>query len=255
MTKGRLRFSVAGFHPQLLLVRDHLIQSGLVLLPWSEEADLYVVGVVPTGQTVPLAQLGAIIDSLGQKPTIVLSTGKLEDKEEALTVPFNGDYPPLFAALAECLIRKKLSKSVILRLFDIYGPDVHDGWIRAWITQAASGAPPQIPTHGYHSLAPLFQDDFLDLITLVVSRTMSGLQGTFAVGHDVSLSAKQVAGAVWRAAANVSKLPEYESCPVDLYYGLCGHADISPIASQTKWYPKTSLNQGIRHTLSPKGIV
>ena len=73
--KGRTKFTIAGNHPLLGLVRNHFISRGLALVPWDEDPDFCLIGAEISGEVnPPLAQLELQKMQVEDKTVLLLSS-------------------------------------------------------------------------------------------------------------------------------------------------------------------------------------
>lgn len=188
--KGHTTFTIAGRHPLLLLVRDYLIQEKkFALVPWSSNPDfcLYGAALSPDEALHDALHRAALeISQMDRIPTVILSSSSIPP------VVTHADDRALFSLSVECMIGPR--KNLIVRPYNVYGPDITTGVIPRFITAAKEGKPLPIRGNGYRTRCFVHQDDFLRDFGDLLGET-----GTHTIGTGDSISIIRLADSIWRA--------------------------------------------------------
>jgi UDP-glucose 4-epimerase len=137
----------------------------------------------------------------------------------------------------------------ILRLFNVYGPrqcpdELYTSVISTWIKRALDGKSLEIHDNGTQSLDFIYVGDVADAFILAMDKLAEN--GVFNVGSSTVISMNELAMLVNNLTCNKS-LPLYNPRhPMFLKYV---QADINKIKSITGWFPKVSLEEGIKNTV------
>lgn len=267
-TKGRTTFSVIGFHPLLNKVQNLLIHNGYVLLPaGSSKPDFIVFGaeLMSANNTEDAIKfLLEIAPAISDIPVLLLSssdvysdrtrTTELADKVpmaehhtctiNSVLEPLSG--PILFTLLAEHIFTKQ-TRTMVLRIFNVYGPDIGFGVVSKWIRAAKQRKPFVIHGSGYQTRSFLHQDDFYEVFLKLVKRFNKGARGIYNVGHDQDVSLKRLAESIWTLTwpDDSVTLVEYEHAPAPAYRPQWKLPDITRAKALVKWKPKISLRNGL----------
>lgn len=185
-TKNRTKFAVAGIHPLLSLVRDHFIKKGFALVPWEEEPDFCLIGAkLQSEEHPPVAQLELQKMQVADKPVVLLSSG-------SVYVDSRGEYPyaehhpvgytvdtsvELKNSVVYSLVAENIfagDNTLILRPFNVYGPDITWDIIHDTIQKSKRG---EQLSHGNRFAKTTFihQDDFLEAVYKLVTSKMAGV--------------------------------------------------------------------------------
>lgn len=211
MMKGRITFTVAGKHPLLLLLRDYLIQEKkYALVPWSTNPDFCLYGAAlskeePLHDGLHRASLEA--SQVRDVPTVILSSSSmLSVPEEAQAVHPEQclvgprDRKAIFSLAVESMLLGP--ENLVIRPFNVYGPDIITGVIPSFVTAAKAGAPLPIRGNGYQNRCFIHQDDFLSECGSLLGRT-----GVYTVGTQHSVSVNRLADSVWKAVYGPDSTP------------------------------------------------
>ena len=266
-TKGRITFTVAGNHPHLDLVRDHLIRCGLAMVPHSEVPDVCVYGACLTSSEDFESKVNRMlveIRALEDVPVLLLSSGSIYSDRDVVSLktrnqsPMKEDlgllvsspldtqaYRTLFTLLAEHLVLVRETKTMVLRVFNVYGPNVLEGVVPTFIKQAKQGKPLSIQGNGYQVRTFLYEDDFLDCISRAVYSFHSGARGIYNVGSPEAVTINQLAESVWDFAYGPDSPLQSENVDYDRLRHWWKVPDVARITALVGWKPKTSLRQGL----------
>ncbi len=215
----RTTFTVAGKHPLLYLCRDYLIHSGLfALVPWSDDPDVCIYGgALGKGDKLNegLSRLTLEYKEAKSVPTIVLSTSSMySDKTRIYSTEAGDIYPmsaedptllsrnndkALMSLVAEELFLLAMSTNLVLRPFNVYGPDIPTGVVSKFINSAKRKEPLTIRGHGYQTRCFMHQEDFLYNFHRYVRDFAAGeVSGVKNVGTTESVSINRLGDSVWK---------------------------------------------------------
>jgi len=247
--KGRVKFVVAGTHPLLLLARDRLIHTGYALVPWTERPDFCLFGGVLPQDAEPAAAFAALAQQAqviygADIPVLLLS------QDIGLHMPpiFAGTGAQVYTSMAEYLFVQN-TRTLVLRVFNVYGRDIKWGVVDTFIKKAARGEALPVYNSGYQTRTFLYQDDFLVCLDLCVQRFVDpsnpNCAGIYDVGHPDEHSIKRLADSVWQLThgSDVVTLTEKISAPWDIVGAKT--PDCTHLQSLVQWKPKISLRQGL----------
>jgi nucleoside-diphosphate-sugar epimerase len=213
----RIKFTVAGKHPLLYLVRDYFIQSGeFELVPWAEQPDLCIYGAalckgVDFGDAI--ATMVTDREQIKNVPIVVLSTSSMyNDRARVFSSEASDPYPMrtadpclvdaenhkgTYSLIAEHMFAKD---SLIVRPFNVYGQDIKQGVIPKFIKMAKREQPLPIRGHGYQTRCFMYQDDFLSSMKAVTQQFHEGKleYGALNLGTTEQVSINRLADSVWK---------------------------------------------------------
>jgi nucleoside-diphosphate-sugar epimerase len=249
--KGRTRFTVAGIHPLLSLVRDHFIHKGLALVPWDEEPDFALIGAqIDTGEHPPLAQLELQKMQVKDTPVFLLSSDNLFEQGTFKTdatifgYKYKNSSKSLYAVLAEhVFLARDKGKTIVIRPFNVYGPDVSKSDINDYITNARRNECINLHTRGPTSY--LFQDDFLNAIDKLLARFLTGTEGEYNIGSSDTIDSVRLGTLIWNIiCGDVDPKVYAELCSV------VHQPDFSKVTQVAGWKSKINVHTGILHMLA-----
>lgn len=250
--KGRIKFTVAGVHPLLSLVRDYFIKRGLALVPWDEEPDFCLIGAELEGEThPPLAQLELQKMQVRNTPVLLLSTNKfyLDERDsarESSSVGYSPVYDDaehratcLYAMAAEHMFMEREGRTAVVRPFKVYGPDITWGLIHDTINASRRKETLQNPHNDWASTSFVHQDDFLRAVDMLMNKKANGI---FNVGSEEDTTYVNALRNIWKFVNGADTEPEinHTSCPFE--YDLPRTREIR---EATGWKPRISLRSGI----------
>ena len=136
----------------------------------------------------------------------------------------------------------------IIRIFNTYGPNmaVNDGRVVSnFINQSISKNNITIYGEGLQTRSFMYIDDLIDAMVLVMGS--QDLSCPINVGNPLEISIIDLANKILDISKSTSKMI-YEELPED--DPVRRKPDISKIKSLTTWRPKTSLDDGLKKTIS-----
>lgn len=143
--------------------------------------------------------------------------------------------------------------TVTLRLTATYGPrmfvrNAGNGFLGLWIRQVLEGAPVSIFGDGNQQREFNYVADVLDAL-LAVAVTADAMGGVYNLGAAEAVSLNHMAEALLKAHGDGSK--SYEPFPKDSLRIDIGSfkSDYGQIQRLVGWYPRVSLDEGLRRTL------
>ena len=246
--KGRTKFTIAGTHPLLGLVRTHFIQSGLALVPWDEDPDFCLIGAGLVDEIhPPLAQLELQLMQVRDKPVLLLSSNEICLYDD-IAVGYKQERPPmqrascLYAMAAEHLfLCRDWGQTIAVRPHNVYGPDitwdvVHDALISSRRQEALAN-----PKGKWAATSFIHQDDFLKALDLLREKKA---QGTFNVGSNESITYGNLLRNIWKFVNGAESEPEIDqSCdrvPIENEI-----PRVVKLHKAVDWLPTTSLRSGL----------
>jgi nucleoside-diphosphate-sugar epimerase len=137
------------------------------------------------------------------------------------------------------------SRAVILRTFNVYGPDIKTGVIPSFVKAAKAGKPLEVHGSGYQTRAFLHQDDFLRCTEIMVRKLLNGHKGVYNVGHDQETTVTRLADTVWQLHHKTSDPAPVTSIQPGRYYAQYKVANITRVRAAANWKPTISYRQGI----------
>tara|TARA_B100000401_G_scaffold65974_1_gene39448 strand:+ start:1807 stop:2805 length:999 start_codon:yes stop_codon:yes gene_type:complete len=136
----------------------------------------------------------------------------------------------------------------IIRIFNTYGPNmaVNDGRVVSnFINQSISKNNITIYGKGLQTRSFMYIDDLIDAMVLIMGS--KDLSYPINVGNPLEISIIDLANKILDISKSTSKMI-YEELPKD--DPVRRKPDISKIKSLTTWRPKTSLDDGLKKTIS-----
>lgn len=248
--KGRSSFIVVGVDPILTLLQDRLIRRGFVLERDVSNADFALVGGLALWDAVPPSV-----------PTLLISSGlvysdrtdknKVRDKtsmseSEPLVVPSLADGQLLQARLsymaAEAFYVQSGVQTLVLRLFDVYGPRILHGTVHTLVDAAKRGCSLEIPYPGFQRVTFLHEADLLLAFDKFVGKFLKGKFGVYNVGSPEEVSYKQLAKTVQDFASTKVDIVEV---PAPSFHRWWVTPDLTRTSAAIRWKPHRSLRAGI----------
>jgi nucleoside-diphosphate-sugar epimerase len=223
------------------MVRDRLIQTGYALVPWTERPDFCLFG----GALLEGADVATELVSLSQQaqgiygadiPVILLS----EDPGQPLHPLFTSASRKLYQSMAEHLFGRN-TRTLTLRVFDVYGPDIKWGVVNKFLNLARRSEPLPVYDSGYQTRTFLYQTDFLECIDYCVHKFVTEQTGGILdVGHPDEHSIKRLADSIWQLTHGKDVVTVTEKVRRDN-----PTEPRLPPKPFNGWKPKTSLRQGL----------
>lgn len=259
----RTQFAVAGEHPLLLLVRDHLIQAGFELVPVSG-IDSSRPAFLIFGAEVYSQEASEKLNSefrllQSHLPTLLLSSSSVYgdrdhglnlrpvhtmDEAHAHVITSSLDpsaIRPLTALHAEYVaVQRAVGKTVVVRTFNVYGPSVSSGVIHTFIGQLGSALTVHAPGRMLRTF--LYEDDFLRAIDLLVAKLLRGGRGIYNVGSSELVEILSLAKSVCHAFSSKTRIDLIES---DERHSWWKNPSQDRIRADLKFRPTVSLRSGL----------
>jgi len=220
-TKGRTKFVVAGSHPLLGLVRNHFIQKGLALVPWDDEPDFCLIGAgLENEEHPPLAQLELQKMQVENLPVLLLSVSDIcllgeEPREEnavgyPMYLPAEDRSAFLYAMAAEHLFLERDGRSIVVRPFNVYGPDITGDLVHESLALSRKSAVLVNPKGKWTSTSFIHQEDFLKCLDLLLAKKADGI---FNVGSPESVTYVNLLRNVWKFVNGGGSEPHIAQAP------------------------------------------
>lgn len=173
-SKSRLRFTIAGTHPLLLLSRDYLILTGRYeLVPWDQSPDVCLYGgVLCKGDKLynRLAPLQADYHAMKHVPLVVL-TG----------TPSSASKKELYSTLVlSVMLGSPKNSSITLPV--VYGPNIHTGVIHKFLQQHKRKDSITIYGNGHQNVACVHEEDYLKALSTKIPELLNKPQSTYLWG-------------------------------------------------------------------------
>lgn len=265
--KDRIKFTVAGFHPLLYILRDRLIHQGYALVPWTEEPDFVMFGAEledPDDWNTALNTMNQLMPLIVgvELPVFLLSSSDVysdrtrtnelakkvpmsEHHASVLTSPLeDGVGRGLFSLLAEWTFTRQ-TRTMVMRPFNLYGADFEFGVIHEWLGAAKRGEALNIHGSGYQTRSFLYQDDFYAVFDKLMKRFCKGARGIYNVGHDQEHSLKRLAESIWQLTHGPDVVMVSEQVKSDRYHAQWKLPDLTRVKAFAGWKPRTSLRNGL----------
>lgn len=159
-----------------------------------------------------------------------------------------GQTHPIKYLAAESLLLKHKYPIVILRTFDVYGPEVQST-VAHWISLAARKIPLPVIDDGEQKRTFLYIDDFLEAIDLLQVKLLEGASGIYNIGATEAISYKRLGYYVWsmlygeEEGLSFNHLPSFETHTWKV-------PNIQKLQDFIPWAPKVSLRRGLFNLLS-----
>lgn len=240
------RFMVGGVNAHLRLVRDCLIHAGYHLVEADDDPAFCVWGgyTAPTQDfEIPVLLLSSsavyacVEEPSEDSPLIVPSTMELRACRQSRYI-FNE---------TEMLLRTK--RLMILRPFNLYGPNIYSGPVCNFLRSANRGDALPVLGSGYEVRAFLHEEDFLDCIKKVIKRLLKNGTGTFNVGSNEEVSITRLADSVMQLTGKdlpIEKVnPGYRVDDRKV-------ANTTRIRAFVRWQPKVTIRKGIWRLINDK---
>jgi nucleoside-diphosphate-sugar epimerase len=233
------------------LVRDHFIKRGLALVPWDEEPDFCFIGAGLEDEThPPLAQLELQKMQVRETTVLLLSTNEfyLNARDDAREYSAIGYSPEddaalrakcLYAMAAEHVFLEREARTVVIRPFNVYGPDITWGLIHETINACRKGEDLRNPRNDWSSTSFIHQDDFLKAIDLLMAKDANGI---FNVGTTEDTTYVNLLRNIWKFVNGADTEPDIEATNCAFEYDL---PSIRELQTATGWKSKISLRSGL----------
>jgi nucleoside-diphosphate-sugar epimerase len=271
--KDRYTFTIAGNHPLLLLVRNTLIQQGYAMIPWNGEdedgftkqdkPDFIVYGAEWHKDVSNELRGFFAVDLpyvLCDIPVLVLSSSSVysdrthlltsiekcemdETYGHVITSPLDTSMSrPLAALTVEHFILMREARAIVVRPFNVYGPNVEHGVIHNFDKAIKGNFPLTIDAPGYQERCFLHEDDFIEGVLPLVKRLIKGSRGIYNIGSQESISIMALAKSMLQLSNKDLPLQIEES---PLRHNWWKYPAIDRIKMDAKWKNKISLRTGL----------
>lgn len=262
----RTKFTIVGTHPLLFELRRHLIVDELMeLVSWCDEPDFVILGATKPDLSLDKA-LGGLVIELGNiktgTPVLVLSSSCMySDRDDVGKVsdnkPMSEDrstvissivdlYAPstLYTAVVENLVLNQHHHSLILRTFNVYGPQLTNT-ITSLINSAKLGGEVYIEAPGYQVRTFLHISDFVSAFDKLLPKFLKGARGIYNIGSQEEISLKRLADSVWQLTNPLSS-----DTPIKLTQPRGRQIwwiipDVTRIQALLNWKPKVTIRRGL----------
>jgi UDP-glucuronate decarboxylase len=146
--------------------------------------------------------------------------------------------------------REHLLDTVIIRLFNTYGPRIRGGdafgrVIPRFVEQAIANSPLTVYGDGSQTRTHVYVDDVIDPISRIILSNLSG--EVFNIGGKNEISVQELARTIIKLTGSSSRI-EYLPLPDSDPKRRC--PDISHVSNALGWTPKVSLEDGLTRFIS-----
>ena len=244
-----------------------LIDRGFVLVPHSEKPDICVYGAAFSDCASLLDRIELFKlehNALQDVPVLLLSTSQMysdrdinlamraqQPMREDFGVVFNSVLAPnaaeiLYTLMLENAFMTRKTRTMCLRVFNVYGPSIKHGVVHRFLMAAKRGE--NLPMQGseYQSRTFLFEDDFYECIEKCMVKLHNGTRGIYNVGSDVPVTLRELASHVWQFTHGANQEPQIDELPYrgkGQYWKL---PDITRVKAIANWTPKMSIRGGLK---------
>lgn len=254
----RKSFLVVGNHPLLDLVKKYFIEVKMfecIGFDAAERPDFLLVGGVSVQEHVlfPVWKIPAFVLGTDDMYTIRNSDGGVREKtpmtEDAYTVisPLSYDSTAVAQAITnENLWLLRGAPTMLLRVFNVYGPSIVGDVVHKFLAAAKAGT--ALPTHapGFQTRTFLWEEDFLECTGSLVDKFLHGTTGIFNVGSDEEVSIRRLADSCWQQFGwqYDTLLCDSKSKYPHRFWKL---PDLTRTKAVADWKPRMSLRKGLWH--------
>jgi nucleoside-diphosphate-sugar epimerase len=174
--------------------------------------------------------------------------------QEILPTYFGGGWTKVyFEKMAEFYSKISKTKYTVIRHSNVYGPyDKFDlershvfGATMAKVMTAQDGGKIMVWGNGEEERDLIYVSDLIDFVEVAIVRQESKFE-LFNVGSGVSISVNNLVKKIIAASGKELKI-EYDSSKPTIKTKLC--LDISKVKKALSWFPKVSLDEGIKKTM------
>jgi len=243
-----IRFVVQGKHPLLYLVRDSLILSGYHLVDWNEDPEFCVWGglVEPTkALEIPVLHLSSSCVYTALDTVLESRPKGLMSEDWPLLIPSSLDLRAWMQASyikSEAAMLCNARHVMVLRPFNVYGPNINHGIVHNLLDQAAHDETLTVLGSGYEVRSFLHEEDFLTCVKKSIKRLLKLRAGIFNVGNNEEITLKNLAESIVQLTG--------KDLPIEIMYARqridsWKLADTTRIRAFVRWQPKTTIRRGI----------
>ena len=260
----RTQFVIAGRHPLLLPIRDHLIMSGyeLVQIVDPERPAFGVFGA----EVYDFVSTKILYEDLStfpmHIPVLLLSSSSVygdrdsdlnlrspapsdESHGHVITSPLDpGSVRPLTALTFEHIfVQREIGKTIVLRPFNVYGPQINSGIIYNFVKAIQAGETLRVHSPGRQTRTFLYSEDFFSATDVLLARLLRGGRGIYNVGSDEQVELISLAKSACHAFdIKPSNIELVETDERHVWWKLPA---LERIKADGKWRPLTSLRSGL----------
>lgn len=259
----RIQFVIAGTHPLLLSVRDHLIKAGYELVQRVDpgRTAFGVFGAEVYDTAAAKAVHNHLTDFPMHLPVLLLSSSSVygdrdfglnlrpstpsdEAHGHVITSPLDpGSIRPLTALILEHIfVQREQGKTIVLRPFNVYGPGVTRGVVHNFVQAAKAGLPLCVHTPGRQLRTFLFIEDFLSAFDLCLHKLLKGARGIYNIGSDEQVEILSLAKSTCHAFDVDVPVEVVETSERHVWWKLPA---LDRIRADGRWRPTTSLRSGL----------
>lgn len=263
----RIQFMVAGSHVLLPITIKYLIDQGYALITdWRDINSDNPVFVVVGAEVRSQHQAYSLLEELKStrhtgSPVLLLSSSSVySDRDHALrlrdiepmdeaqghviTSPLDDSaIRPMTALLAEhTFVQRPVGKTVVVRPFNVYGPDCHHGVVNKFLDACAKDEPLQVHAPGRQVRTFLWQEDYQAAVGALVQRLLRGHRGIYNVGSDEQVEILSLAKSVGHAFEKEPTIELVESAERHAWWKLPA---LDRCRVDAKWRSKMSLRSGL----------
>jgi nucleoside-diphosphate-sugar epimerase len=233
-------------------VRNHFIQKGLALVPWDDDPDFCLIGAgLEQEENPPLAQLELQKMQVEDLPVLLLSVSDIcilgEEPREENAVGYPMHLPAedrsafLYAMAAEHLFLNRDGRSIVVRPFNVYGPDITWGLVHDTLSLARKGAVLVNPKGKWTSSSFIHQEDFLKSLDLLLAKKADGI---FNVGSPETITYVNLLRNIWKFVNGGAEEPNIAQTPSRM--DMDNEAPcVIKLHKTIGWLPGTSLRSRI----------
>lgn len=262
----RTQFVVVGKHPLFPPTIKHLIEQGYALVPGLDQVDpLLPCFLVVGAEVYTLESSFALLNELRAVstypyPVLVLSSSSVySDRDHWLksrpVLPMDealghvitssldpSSVRPLTALLVEhAFVQRTVGKTVVVRPFNVYGPDCYHGVVNRFLTACSSGEPLLVHSPGRQVRTFLWQEDFEVAVGAAVRKLLNGARGIYNIGSEEQVEILSLAKSIGHALGVEAQIEMVEDTERHAWWKV---PDIDRLGV-LGWRPSLSLRSGL----------
>lgn len=263
----QIQFVVVGRHVLLPATIGYLIRQRFALVVDPSDVDplnpvFAVVGAEVRDRDAAFNLLNEVRSIVAKDwPVLLISSSSVySDKDHALNtrsvLPMDeaqghvisssldeSSIRPMTALLVEHMfVQRPVGKTVVVRPFNVYGPDVSHGVVDKFLTACKSGAPLTVYAPGRQIRSFLWQEDYESAIGALVQRLLRGHRGIYNVGSDEQVEILSLAKSVGHACKLEPQITLVETSERRAWWKLPA---IDRLRVDARWKPSVSLRSGL----------
>ncbi len=262
----RTKFTIVGTHPLLFEIRRHLIVDKLMqLVDTSDEPNFVIIGAskseaessdtvkllaelngVPKNTPVLLLSSSDVYSDRDDMGSVSVNKPMSEDRGSVITSPLDDRAArTLFSLTIENMVLGSYPHALVLRTFEVYGPQLDAGTIWKSLASAKAGNAISVEAPGYQTRTFLHLDDFLVAFDRLVPKFLQGARGLYNIGSTEEISLKRLADSIWQL-----QNPQGGATPIELVSPKGRQVwwvtpDIARIRVLLGWKPEITLRKGL----------